>query len=57
LKEPERERNSLAAFAGESPARNRYTYLASKTKRLGSQPSRTPPVGYLAKDAKQPLTR
>ena len=29
------EKNLLAAFAGESQARNRYTYFASKAKKEG----------------------
>jgi rubrerythrin len=31
------ERNLLAAFAGESQARNRYTYFASQAKKEGYQ--------------------
>lgn len=35
LKSTETEKNLLAAFAGESQARNRYTYAASKAKKEG----------------------
>jgi len=35
LKGTQTERNLLAAFAGESQARNRYTYFASKAKKEG----------------------
>jgi rubrerythrin len=35
LKGTETERNLLAAFAGESQARNRYTYFASQAKKEG----------------------
>jgi rubrerythrin len=35
LKGTQTERNLLAAFAGESQARNRYTYYASKAKKEG----------------------
>lgn len=35
LKESKTERNLLAAFAGESQARNRYTYFASRAKKEG----------------------
>jgi len=35
LKGTETEKNLLAAFAGESQARNRYTYFASKAKKEG----------------------
>jgi len=35
LKGTETEKNLLAAFAGESQARNRYTYYASKAKKEG----------------------
>ena len=35
LKGTETEKNLLAAFAGESQARNRYTYFASVAKKEG----------------------
>jgi rubrerythrin len=35
LKESKTEKNLLTAFAGESQARNRYTYFASKAKKEG----------------------
>lgn len=35
LKGTETEKNLLKAFAGESQARNRYTYFASKAKKEG----------------------
>ncbi|MCK4426863.1 MAG: rubrerythrin family protein, partial [candidate division Zixibacteria bacterium] len=35
LKGTKTEKNLLAAFAGESQARNRYTYFASKAKKEG----------------------
>ncbi|MBT4089638.1 MAG: rubrerythrin family protein, partial [Deltaproteobacteria bacterium] len=35
LKGTETEKNLLASFAGESQARNRYTYYASKAKKEG----------------------
>ncbi|MBU1941153.1 MAG: rubrerythrin family protein, partial [Candidatus Thermoplasmatota archaeon] len=35
LKGTETEKNLLAAFAGESQARNRYTYFASKARKEG----------------------
>ena len=35
LKGSKTEKNILAAFAGESQARNRYTYFASKAKKEG----------------------
>ncbi len=35
LKGTQTEKNLLAAFAGESQARNRYTYYASKAKKEG----------------------
>lgn len=35
LKETQTERNLLTAFAGESQARNRYTYFASKARKEG----------------------
>ena len=35
VKETQTEKNLLAAFAGESQARNRYTYFASQAKRDG----------------------
>ena len=35
LKGSKTERNLLTAFAGESQARNRYTYFASKAKKEG----------------------
>ena len=35
LKETQTEKNILTAFAGESQARNRYTYFASKAKKEG----------------------
>ncbi len=35
LKGTETEKNLLAAFAGESQARNRYTYFASEAKKTG----------------------
>lgn len=35
LKGSKTEKNLLAAFAGESQARNRYTYFASKAKEEG----------------------
>ena len=35
LKGSKTEKNLLAAFAGESQARNRYTYFASKAKKEG----------------------
>ncbi|MBI4619470.1 MAG: rubrerythrin family protein [Desulfobacterales bacterium] len=35
LKESKTERNILTAFAGESQARNRYTYFAGKAKKEG----------------------
>ena len=35
LKETQTEKNLLAAFAGESQARNRYTFFASKAKKEG----------------------
>ena len=35
LKETKTEKNLLTAFAGESQARNRYTYFASKAKKEG----------------------
>ena len=35
LKGTQTEKNLLAAFAGESQARNRYSYFASKAKRKG----------------------
>jgi rubrerythrin len=35
LKGTQTEKNLLAAFAGESQARNRYTYFASKAKKEG----------------------
>ena len=35
LKGTETEKNLLAAFAGESQARNKYTYFASKAKKDG----------------------
>ena len=34
------EKNLMAAFAGESEARNKYTYFASKAKKEGSSRSR-----------------
>ena len=36
LKNTKTEKNILTAFAGESQARNRYTYFASKAKKEGS---------------------
>src|SRR5512136_2563604 len=35
LKGTQTEKNLLAAFAGESQARNRYTYFASEAKKVG----------------------
>ncbi|MCK4563734.1 MAG: rubrerythrin family protein, partial [Verrucomicrobia bacterium] len=35
IKGTETEKNLLKAFAGESQARNRYTYFASKAKKEG----------------------
>ena len=35
LKETQTEKNLLTAFAGESQARNRYTYAASKARKVG----------------------
>ena len=35
LKGSQTEKNLMAAFAGESQARNRYTYFASKAKKEG----------------------
>jgi len=35
LKGTKTEKNLLTAFAGESQARNRYTYFASKAKKEG----------------------
>ncbi len=35
LKGTQTEKNILTAFAGESQARNRYTYFASKAKKEG----------------------
>ena len=35
LKGSQTEKNILTAFAGESQARNRYTYFASKAKKEG----------------------
>ena len=35
LKGTRTEKNLLTAFAGESQARNRYTYFASKAKKEG----------------------
>ncbi len=35
LKGSQTEKNSLAAFAGESQARNKYTYFASQAKKEG----------------------
>ena len=35
LKGTETEKNLLAAFAGESEARNKYTFFASKAKKEG----------------------
>jgi len=35
LKGTKTEKNLLAAFAGESQARNRYTYFGSKAKKEG----------------------
>jgi rubrerythrin len=35
LKGSKTEKNLLTAFAGESQARNRYTYFASKAKKEG----------------------
>jgi rubrerythrin len=35
IKETQTEKNILTAFAGESQARNRYTYFASKAKKEG----------------------
>ena len=35
LKDTQTEKNILTAFAGESQARNRYTYFASKAKKEG----------------------
>ncbi|MCD6214624.1 MAG: rubrerythrin family protein, partial [Candidatus Desulfofervidus sp.] len=35
LKGTKTERNLLTAFAGESQARNRYTYFASQAKKEG----------------------
>ncbi len=35
LKGTQTEKNLLAAFAGESQARNRYTFFASKAKKEG----------------------
>ena len=35
------EKNLEAAFAGESQARNKYTYFASKAKKSSSRPPRT----------------
>ena len=35
LKESQTEKNILTAFAGESQARNRYTYFASQAKKEG----------------------
>ena len=35
LKGPKTEQNLMAAFAGESQARNKYTYFASKAKKEG----------------------
>lgn len=45
LKGSKTEANLLAAFAGESQARNKYTYYASRAKKDGSlkQISDTPP--------------
>ena len=37
LKGSQTERNLLTAFAGESQARNRYTYYAGKAKKEGYQ--------------------
>ena len=34
------EKNLMAAFAGESEARNKYTYFASKAKKEGFERSR-----------------
>ena len=38
LKGTQTEKNLLTAFAGESQARNRYTYFASQAKKDGKQP-------------------
>ena len=35
MKGTQTEKNLLAAFAGESQARNRYTYFASEAKKAG----------------------
>src|SRR5210317_1203337 len=35
IKETQTEKNIITAFAGESQARNRYTYFASKAKKEG----------------------
>ena len=35
LKGTKTEKNLMAAFSGESEARNKYTYYASKAKRTG----------------------
>ena len=35
LKGSQTEKNLMAAFAGESQARNKYTYFASKAKKEG----------------------
>jgi rubrerythrin len=37
LKGSKTEKNILTAFAGESQARNRYTYFASKAKKKGAK--------------------
>lgn len=38
LKGTKTEKNLLEAFAGESQARNKYTYYASKAKKDGYEP-------------------
>ena len=37
LKGSKTEKNLMAAFAGESQARNKYTYFASKAKKDGNE--------------------
>ena len=41
------EKNLMAAFAGESEARNKYTYFASKAKKEGFTVERVVPAALL----------
>ena len=43
------EKNLMTAFAGESEARNKYTFFASVAKKQGFEQSRVPIKQYLQK--------